>query len=155
ACLDAWLTYPDWDWAGAQATEPGAPAPQSVFFVPWELGGCDVPSRLQASRTLTAPPGDRVNPLAHLFDEQNDGIIRVADGMPTEGYWRFASANKTLTNARTGERVTLTGGSTKDGLEFEYADHEVRAPFTVTVAVDASRGNVNTTWSLIHPRGGL
>jgi hypothetical protein len=156
AIVDACLAYPDAEWmpaADPAATEEVSLPPGIVNISGWELGGCGMPSQLEAAKSLESRK-DQSNQLAYMFG-QHDGIVRSETPFDTEGYWRFDPSTQSLCNSISRQRVTLQANlEPKPDFHrtwrFQYEDDDVRYPIVVRSRITPSNGTLQTDWIIDH-----
>jgi hypothetical protein len=128
------------------------------------LAGSIMPSRLEAGCSLADPINGLPNPLAYMFDEEHDGVVRQSSAFATEGFWRFDPPTRSLVNAFTGQRVGFQERLDLDGdatlpappgakvWRFQYEDGDLHYPLIVLSEGRASSGSLHYVWYLDHER---
>ncbi len=167
ACVDAWLSQSDPSWSLAEGMgQPEAlfkPAAMASVF--WELAGSEQPSRLEALASLDAELGGKPNPLAFMFDEEHDGIVRGSSPLLVVGCWQFEPTTNKLVNTLSGqclrfrERLNIADTQNQPAARggriwlFRYEDGATEYPLVVISNVlGGASGSLRFGWTVDHER---
>ncbi len=167
AVIDVRLAYPDLgadfapSHAGAAAAVPSK-LPGTVQ-VPWSVGRVGVLCGLEAGLSLAEPLNGGRNPLAYMFDEEDDGVLRTSSPVSTNGHWTFDPEGPCLINQSSGQRLRYLGEETLGDLgpprplaaggrvwRFRYEDEAAQYPLIVRSEVRTRPHGLFYHWQVDH-----